>query len=87
MTFSEKTNFKMTLATFIVVMLFIISSVGVGVTWKVNIENGQNYNSENIEILKESDKIITDKQIKQDLIFVKIETDLSWIRAKLEDFK
>jgi len=87
MVITEKTNFKISIATFVTVLIFIVSTVYQTAVWKTEME--KNVEQNHIEILKteEIQNLVVIKQSQQNAVFAEIKTDLRWIRAKLEEIK
>lgn len=94
MVFTEKTNFQISLATFIVMIIFMVGSVSTAVTWKIKTEN---YIENNTLKIKEMDEVNSiqfkliseneDKALEQEIFMAEIRTDLKWIRTTLETLK
>jgi len=91
MVFTEKTNFQISLATFIVMILFMIGSVSTAITWKMGIENSIRANTLEIHKQGETNEVQfhliesnEDKTSQQEIFMAEIRTDLKWIRTTLE---
>lgn len=82
----------MTLATFIIILGFVVTSVITATTWKNNIDNQMTITSASIwrvdknqqKIIEKQEGMIT-KQAEQEVLFIEIRTDLKWIRRSMEE--
>ena len=87
MVITEKTNFKISIATFVIVLIFIITTVYQTATWKTKMEYNVEQNHTEILKIEEIQNLVVLKQSQQNALFAEIKTDLRWIRAKLEEIE
>lgn len=81
---NEKTRVGITLANFLILIIFVVTSVAAASSWKTSIENTLEHNQESIYENECAIEEATAVQIKNQTALVRIETDIQWIRAALE---
>ena len=81
---TEKTRIAITLANFIILVIFVVTSVSAATAWKTQIDNDV---SSNTKAIYENECSINDVKTTQSQIqtsLAEIKTDLKWIRASME---
>jgi cell division protein FtsL len=80
---SEKTRITLSIATFIIMLIFIISSATAAVTWKNEIEHKIELNSIQFDKLISSLDPLKNKINEHELFYAEIKTELKWIKDAL----
>ena len=75
---SEKTKLTLSIGTVVIILAFIVTSVVEAVTFKNTIETHITSASPAIYELQQ-------QQIRQDLLFMEMDTNIKWIRKHIED--
>lgn len=82
---NEKTKVSITIATFIIMILFIITSTTATITWINEVDYKIQYNKEQNILQDEDRKQLSQKEIELRSLFIEIKTDLKWIKEKLQE--